>query len=206
MPTQLKHIAQSALSVFGIRTEEETPFQVVDRIGRVEVRRYDRRAAVETTVEAEDHSKARSAAFGILADYIFGKNHDRRRIAMTAPVATGDGREMAMTTPVETYSAGPDMLTMRFFLPAEITPANAPLPDDQRVRLVEVSEETLAVLGFSGTWTDEHLLNKREELTRSVGTSTWHAEGRPFWLFYDPPFAIPFLRRNEVAVRVSRKH
>ena len=122
---QIAHIAQSALSVFGIRTEEQPRYDVIDQAANVEIRRYDRRYAAETTLRASDEAKARSDAFNILASYIFGRNTSRRAIAMTAPV--------------ETVSSGPQgALIMRFFLPANLTKATAPLPDDRRVQLVEI--------------------------------------------------------------------
>ena len=55
-------------------------------IDGVEIRRYGPRIAAETTVAADEEA-ARSAGFRRLAGYIFGGNHQVRRIAMTAPVA-----------------------------------------------------------------------------------------------------------------------
>jgi hypothetical protein len=33
----------------------------------------------------------------------------------------------------------------------------------------------------------------------------WQPAGTPYALNYDPPFAIPFLKRNEVVVEVFRR-
>ena len=81
----------SALSVFGIRTAEEPPYQVIDRLGDVEIRRYGARFAAETTV-ADDGNQAMNRAFFILAGYIFGGNRRKQAIDMTAPVAMEDRR------------------------------------------------------------------------------------------------------------------
>lgn len=205
MPNLLKTVANSALSVVGVRTEEQPAYQVVERIGDVEVRRYALRFAAETTVTAADDNKARSEAFNILAGYIFGKNRNRREIAMTAPVATEGGREIAMTAPVQTSSSDNHM-TMRFFLPSDVTPSNAPVPDDPRVRLVEIPQEHLAVLQFTGTWSGDALRNKQHELLTALKDSTWETVGEPFSQLYDPPWTIPFLRRNEAAVRVRKRN
>ena len=48
-----------------------------------------------------------------------------------------------MTAPVETRSSQSGGLTMRFFLPTGVTAENALVPNDARVKLVEVAEEKL---------------------------------------------------------------
>lgn len=88
---------------------------------------------------------------------------------------------------------------MQFFLPARYSAASAPRPQDARIRLVELPEETLAVLRFSGRATSERVERYRNQLLGAV-----EASGEPVLFVYDPPFTIPFLRRNEVAVQVSR--
>jgi hypothetical protein len=45
---------------------------------------------------------------------------------------------------------------------------------------------------------------KTAVLLKVVAQSDWKPEGAVYELSYDPPFAIPFLRRNEVAVTVTR--
>lgn len=194
-------LLDSAASVFGIRTAEEPRYEVVDRIGDVEIRRYGPRFAAETTVQAEG-DKAMNQAFFILAGYIFGGNRRTQDIAMKAPVAMERGQAIAMTAPVATEASG-GRLTMRFFLPAAITAANAPEPNDQRVRLVAVPEEAVAALRFAGTWREGAIEGRKRELLAGLDGFGWTPVGDPFTQLYDPPFTIPFLRRNEVAVRVA---
>ena len=203
MPNPIAQFASSALAVFGIRTAEEPPFEVVDRVDAVEIRRYGPHFAAETTVDANDN-KAMNEAFFTLAGYIFGGNRQKRDIAMTAPVASESGEAMAMTAPAAMERGQHSGLTMRFFLPAEITPVNAPEPNDTRVRLIEVPEETVATLRFTGTWGAAAINARKQELVAKLRDTRWSPLGEPFTQFYDPPFTIPFLRRNEVAVRVNR--
>jgi hypothetical protein len=221
VPNYLVLALESALAVFGIRSVYEQPrYEVVERIGPVEVRRYAPRLAAETTVAPASEDEGRNEAFRILAGYIFGGNHEKADIAMTSPVAAGAGRDIAMTAPVETRAGGraqememtapdaaagtADGVTMRFFLPGKITRDNAPVPNDPRVRIVAVPEETIAALTFSGRGTKAALDAKTRELRGALAGSSWRAAEEPYALFYDPPFTIPFLRRNEVAVRVTR--
>jgi hypothetical protein len=199
----LKTIGLSLLAVFGIRTEAQPHYDVIDHVGTIEIRKYAPRLAAKVTVPSRSEYQARGVAFRILAGYIFGKNREKGDIAMTAPVATEKARTINMTAPVETSTDGKSNLTMQFFLPAEITVTNAPTPLDQRVKLVEVPEQTFASLRFSGSWSPSALANKNEVLLRELKGSKWHAKGAPISLFYDPPFTIPFLRRNEAAIEVS---
>lgn len=200
MPNYLKLAAESALSVVGIRSQYEQPrYEVIEFVGAVEVRRYAPRFAVQTTVEAADEATGRNAAFKILAAYIFGANRSKRDIAMTTPVETARPRDIAMTSPVLT-SGGGGRWTQRFYLPSDVTPETAPEPLDSRVELVQAPEETIAATIFTGAGQD--LDRRKRELVSELNGSRWEPAGEPFTMFYDPPFTIPFLRRNEVAVLV----
>jgi hypothetical protein len=206
VPNYLVLALESAVAVFGIRSVYEQPrYEVVERVGTVEVRRYAPRLAAETTVPAASEEEGRNAAFRILAGYIFGGNRARADIAMTSPVATGAtgaSQDIAMTAPVAAAGA-PGGVTMRFFLPSKITRETAPVPNDDRVKIVEAPEETIAALTFSGRGTEAALAARKGELRGALAGSSWRAAEEPYALFYDPPFTIPFLRRNEVAVRVT---
>ena len=202
MPNVFKAIVVSALSVIGIRTEQQPAYTVKERVGEIEIRQYAPRFAAETTVNVTDDSAARREGFNILAGYIFGKNHDKRKIAMTAPVETKSGRQIDMTAPVQNSSTQAGKMTMRFFLPTDITPSNAPVPNDSRVRLVQIPAQTMAVLRFSGSWTVEAIAEKQAELVAKLKGTRWAIIDHPFALFYDPPFTLPPLRRNEAAVLV----
>lgn len=204
-------ILLAGCSVFGIRSGTEQPaYQVVAELGEaVEVRRYGPRLAAEVEVEAGDEGEARNAAFRILANYIFGDNRAQEEIAMTAPVEIAkesEGETIAMTAPVETVR-GDGRLTMRFFLPAAFTEANVPRPTDPRVRILTVPGETLAVRRFTG-WHGPDDVEAEEARLRAtlddaaLDGAVWRPAGEAVAFFYDPPWTIPFLRRNEVALPV----
>jgi hypothetical protein len=188
----------------GIRSGTEEPrFEVVERLGEVEIRRYAPRIAAETTVAGTEEA-ARNEGFRRLAGYIFGANARRDRIAMTAPVAQAPGERIAMTAPVA--QAGSDGgWTIRFFMPARFSMETLPVPDDSRVTLVAVPEETVAVLRFSGLPRAEAVARYSADLTAALGASPWIATGPVQAWFYDPPWTVPALRRNEVSVPVTRR-
>ena len=197
--------ALSACSVVGIRSGTEEPkYQVIGHAGAVEIRRYPPRIAAETTVQGSEE-QARYTGFRRLAGYIFGKNHQREKIAMTAPVSQGSASEkIAMTAPVAQTSAGDGAWTIRFFMPAKYTLATLPAPDDPLVHLVEVPAEDYAVLRFSGVPTPGSVATETRKLLAALRRSDWMPAASPVAWFYDPPWTIPFMRRNEVAVNVTK--
>ncbi|WP_366518513.1 heme-binding protein [Bradyrhizobium sp.] len=196
-------VLESAAGVFGIRLYEEPRYDVVARLGEsVEIRRYAPRVAAEVDMAAADEA-GRNAAFQLLFSYIAGANRaasGKDNIAMTAPVAVGGKELVAMTVPVQT-TAATGAGHMRFFLPAKYTLASAPKPLDPRVRLVGVPEEQVAALRYAGSGADSEV--RRAELIEKLGSTKWRPVGEAYTLFYDAPFTLPFLRRNEAAVAVA---
>jgi hypothetical protein len=200
-------------SLFGIRSgTEESHYTVIAHQGAIEIRQYGARVAATTTVPVAGEA-ARSEGFQILAAYIFGRNRGQRSIAMTAPVAQGTaarasagdethGQVLAMTAPVAQQAAATGGSTISFFMPAGLTLAELPQPDDPRVVLTPVPPATYAVLRFTGDRSSERVAQQAQQLFAGLAGSPWHADGAATAWFYDPPWTIPFLRRNEVAVPV----
>jgi hypothetical protein len=181
----------------------EPPFTATVREGDFELRRYGPRVVAETQVSG-DWSEAGNEGFRRLAGYIFGKNGGRQEIAMTAPVAQrrGAGVKLAMTAPVGQRREG-DTWTVSFTMPAGETLATLPRPDDPRVVLRELPPVEVAVVRFSGRWTDANMQARAESLRAWTQSRGLRAVGEPEVNRYDPPFKPWFLRRNEVWVEVA---
>ncbi|MET0476108.1 MAG: heme-binding protein [Mycobacterium sp.] len=199
-----RQVAESALSVLGIRWGTEEPPHSTRRLGNgVEIRRYEPRIAAETTVTADEEA-ARTAGFRRLAGYIFGANDGGATIAMTAPVAQRrEGTKIAMTAPVAQSAAADGDWIIRFYMPSKWTMDELPSPDDDRVRLVTVPSETFAVLKFSGNRDAKAVAAYTERLENTLRAYGFEATGDPVAWFYDPPWTLPFVRRNEVAIPVT---
>lgn len=201
-------LAEGGASVLGVRYGTAEPRFVVEReTGGLQIRRYGPRVAAETTV-AEDEATARSAGFRRLAGYIFGGNHDSAKIAMTAPVAQESsdprrGQKIAMTAPVAQTAAANDAWVIRFFMPADYSMETLPAPNDPAVKLVTVPAETVAVLRFTGDRGPEAVASHTADLLHALQDTTLKPDGPPVAWFYDPPWTIPMLRRNEIAVPVT---
>jgi hypothetical protein len=122
---------------------------------------------------------------------------------MTAPVTqSAAGTKVQMTAPV-TQNAVPGGYVVQFVLPREVTLAAAPEPLDPRVKLREVESRLVAVIRYSGFWSDanydEHLSLLQQAL-RSAGAA-W--TGEPIYARYNAPFVPWFLRRNEIWLRLK---
>ena len=192
--------ANAVWSVAGIRTEEEPKYEVIGKIGIVEIRRYAPRLAAETIVAGEEE-KARGEGFNRLAGYIFGKNKGERNGETTATGAQAPSR-IAMTAPV-TQKAVEGGWRIRFFLPASFTKNTAPEPINAAVTITEVEAGTYAVLRFTGSTGAEAVAAQTATLSAVVRGSDWSAtDGAVAW-FYNPPWTLPPLRRNEVAIPVT---
>ncbi len=191
--------------MFGVRSSYEAPdYSVVQALSpAAEVRSYAPRLAAQATVENAEPGEGRNAAFRLLFDYISGKNRVADSIAMTVPVETNDGQSIAMTVPVETAS-GDEAATMRFFLPKRYTLETAPQPVDPRIKIVPIPAETLAVLTYSGSTSPEKASEKQQALLALLAETDWQPSGEASSLFYDPPWTLWFLRRNETVIPVAR--
>lgn len=194
------------LSTLGVNTGTEQPkYEVIERIGNsAEIRRYAPRIAAEATIDVAKSANPRGDAFRIVAAYIFGANKGKEKIDMTSPVEVkAEGETIAMTAPVE-IDKSEKSLTMRFFMPAQYSREGLPKPTDSRVKLVDIPSETVAVLRFSGSTGDAAVSARTAELLDRLTRTNWKIEGTPTAYFYNPPWTIPFLRRNEIAVAVSK--
>jgi hypothetical protein len=199
----LGQVAEAGGSIVGIRSGTEEPSFTLDRhVGGVEIRNYGPRVAAQTTIEADEEA-ARNEGFRRLARYIFGGNTAKTKIAMTAPVAQKQSEKIAMTAPVATARGAAGEWVIRFFMPSEHSLESLPVPSDERVQLVGVPAETIAVLRYSGTATLDAIASHTDQLLKTLRDNGFTTDGEPFSWFYDPPWTIPFRRRNEVAVKLA---
>ena len=126
---------------------------------------------------------------------------------MTAPVMAkeGDtpaGDKIPMTSPVlgERQAGG---WRYSFVLPAGYTLENAPLPSNPDITLAMIPGKKVAVIRYSGSWKEQTMREKSEELVEWIQASGFQILSRPRSARYDPPWTLPFLRRNEIMIDVD---
>lgn len=176
---------------------EEPDFEVVQRLDAVEIRQYAPYVVAEVMVPGPA-DQAGNRAFPLLAGYIFGKNKGERKMAMTAPVTqTAAPVKMAMTAPV-TQAATAEGYLVQFVLPKGVTLESAPEPLDPRVKIREVPAAKVAVVRFSGFWSDDNYQRHLGQLTSGLTAAGLRWKGEPVYSRYDAPWTPWFLRRNEI--------
>lgn len=192
---------------------ETVNFKVLSRKDQYEIREVEPYFIAETTMPAKSGFDfyGASQSFNVLAEYLFGKNRANEKMEMTTPVITrttiSDGEKMEMTTPVITRRVeDQDKWEMSFVMPSKYG-ATLPVPKDPSVRIKEVPRKIVAVAAFSGYVTDEEVKQRESRLRAAlkndrefqvkVGAAIEIAQ-------YNPPFTLPFTRRNEIALEVER--
>jgi SOUL heme-binding protein len=193
-----------AVGVFSqMRRVEEPKFTLVEQSGAFELRDYPPLLVAEATVKGA-RSVAINEGFRAIADYIFGNNIAAEKVAMTAPVTQQSSEAVAMTAPVTQQAAG-DAWTVRFIMPSQYTLETLPKPKNVAVTIKQVEGQRMAVLRFSGAADDQMLAEKTQALTAEMSKRSLVATAAAtYYAFYDPPWTLGFLRRNEVMIAVEK--
>jgi len=200
-------IFNSGCSVFGIRTYEATKYELIFDEANKEIRYYDSYIVAKTTVKGE-FKEAQGAAFRILAGYIFGDNEKKQKVAMTAPVVqepTAGSEKIPMTAPV-IQRPSEEGWVMSFMMPSVYKMEDLPTPKDKRIRFETVPARHVAVIRY--TWIGNESRNERKanELQKWIASlKGYEPISPPIYAGYDPPWTLPFLRRNEMMIEVKKK-
>jgi hypothetical protein len=183
---------------------EQAKYTVVKTEGSIEIRDYASSIVAETRVNKE-REEAINDGFRRIADYIFGNNVSNAKLAMTAPVTQEKSEKIAMTAPVTQQAADNDGKgwKVRFIMPAEYTLETLPKPKNPEVYIKAIPETRFAVITFSGIGSDERLKKETETLRAYISNNHYKEASRPSYAFYNPPWTLPFLRRNEVMIQIE---
>ena len=180
---------------------EEPTYSVVQKTDQFEVRQYAPYLVAEVVVPGPA-SEAGKQGFSLLGGYIFGKNKGERKLEMTAPVTQTPVEppapvKLEMTAPV-TQAAAPGGFLVQFVMPKGYTLATLPEPLDAKVKLREVPGNRVAVIRFSGSWSQSTYEEQLQKLRSALSAAGMATVGEPVSSRYNSPFSLPFLRRNEI--------
>ena len=175
-------LALGVLYNFGLNAMAiETPdYKVAAQEGKFEVRDYPAMTVARTAMGDGDFMR--------LFRFISGGNEAGQKIAMTAPVMVQhQGSESGMS----------------FVVPREVAAGKVPAPKAAEVSVDTMPAARFAVFTYSGRRTDKNEAEALGKLRAWMQRKNLRAEGEPVFAYYDPPWTLPFMRRNEVMLRVA---
>jgi effector-binding domain-containing protein len=180
---------------------EHPKYKVSERSGNIDIRDYAPMIVAEVEVKGE-RSEAIGKGFRIIADYIFGNNTAAQKVPMTAPVTQQGSEKIAMTAPV-TQQGGGGTWRVRFIMATKYTMETLPKPNNPAIEVKEIPGKRFAVIRFSGMAGEESLKQYNRELDDFLGAKGLIPLSPPTYAFYNPPWTLPFLRRNEVLIEIA---
>ena len=199
---------------------EEPAYTVLTQIDNFELRRYDGQLVAQTWVTGDQNAASR-AGFKILADYIFGNNTassgESSKISMTAPVTmqseatplenkkgSNDSQKIAMTAPVSMQQTD-GKWRVQFTMPSQYTMQTLPKPNNPDIEIIEVRAQTYGVIKFSGLAGSKKVAAQTDQLQSWMQAQNLKITGVPELARYNPPWTLPFMRRNEVMIAYQPK-
>ncbi|MFK7945805.1 MAG: heme-binding protein [Paracoccaceae bacterium] len=163
-------------------------YTIAEGDGDIEIRDYPELVVAEITTRGSRQEAVR-AGFPPLAGYIFAKEREGEKIAMTAPV---------------TQRAEGDEWTVQFIMPDGYTLDTLPRPTGSRVTLSTEAPIRRAAIRFSGWWDDESFAAREAKLRSWLAARGLSPDGAPIYAYYNDPFTPGFLRRKEVIFHFGR--
>jgi hypothetical protein len=182
-------ILGGVISFFSFRFKGiETPnYKVIKTLGDVEIREYPQMILAQTKLGGKRYESNGNNGFGVVANYIFGGNQQKQKIAMTAPVIMNMSETEA---------------SMSFVMPSQYQLSELPTPNSNAVSLVSQDSMKLAVLRFGGFSSDEKIAKYAQFLTQVLQENNIRTKGSLLFMGYNAPWDV-INRRNEVAFQID---
>ena len=169
---------------------EKPEYRLIRETEGIELREYSEHWLAECRVdEIKDLNLASNRAFNKLFNYISGDNQQSQKIAMTSPV---------QQLPSE------DGWLVSFVVPSSFYSGAIPEPRNPAIKLKKIEAGTFAALRYRGLWNNRTFEHHSAELLAAVSKLGMKPVGEVSSAVYNPPLTPPFLRRNEVLVRVTQ--
>ncbi|QDU80102.1 SOUL heme-binding protein [Polystyrenella longa] len=167
---------------------ESAQYEVVEKDGNIEIRKYPDLMLVST--ESNSEAKSRDGSFMRLFDYISGANESDQKIEMTTPVFMEKGGAESNER-------------MGFVIPQDVAKAGVPKPRKSAVSIRKREGGRFAVIRFSGRMDSDVAKSQEATLRKWVELRGLELEESAETAGYDPPFTLGPLRRNEVLIRLK---
>ena len=167
---------------------ETLNYRLLTKVDNVEIRSYSEHLLATVKVDS-GFSRAGYSAFGDLFDYISGNNREKQKIAMTTPV---------IQRPTKKGWA------VSFVMPEMLLSQGMPEPQSNQVVQEKIESRLMAAVQYSGSWRESKFLKHKGILIKTIKKTEYRICGPVLWARYNPPFSLPFMRRNEVIAQVCK--
>ncbi len=193
----LSVLAVGAAMIGPIMSNVEVPaYKILKKEQNIEIRQYPPLIIAEVKT-AGSRQASISDGFRILADFIFGNNEGEKRLSINGPITQQEGIKIAMTAPVQQEKTDAEW-AISFIMPSKFSIDTIPNPINDRIKIIQMPSKRYAVITFSGRSTEANLTKHTNELEIYMNGSSYSKVGNAKYAFYNPPWTLPFLRRNEV--------
>ena len=166
---------------------ESAEYSVIEKDGSFEIRQYPDLMLVTTKTESD--LQGNDGSFMRLFGYISGANEKEQKVSMTTPVFMESGEEATGQ--------------MGFVIPKQVASSGAPQPSAADVKIRKREGGRFAVIRFSGRLDSKSAEKQEAKLREWIAEKRLECEDEAEQAGYDPPFTPPFLRRNEVLIRLN---
>ncbi len=165
------------------KTAQYKVIQIISE--KIEVREY--KNLTLATVTANEDSKNNN--FRILFKFISGNNEQNQEIKMTTPVF----QEKIL-----------NKRSMSFVMPDEFNHNNIPKPVNRNISIENLENVRFIAIRFSGRSSDDNFTKYQTILEETIKENNIKLySDNPTKAYYNSPWTIPFLKRNEVLYQLS---
>lgn len=173
----------------------DTKYEVIKKItDSIEIREYQDLTLITThdkdcQTENQESSKTQNKLFRPLFNFITGNNSDDKKYNMTTPVFAK-------------VQKGCSSLS---FVIANEDNEKIPAPNDKEVEVSTLKSSKFIVIRFSGRAIDKNFAKYETILREEIEKQGIRADlSQPIRAYYNAPWTLPFLKRNEVMFRVKK--
>jgi effector-binding domain-containing protein len=181
----------------------EPPFTMITTQKNISIRQYPPLAVAQIEVEG-NRETAVDTGFRLLADYIFGQNVEGKKMEMIAPVIE-QGIPSHPSVYAQEHKLDANKWLIQFFMPINQPIESLPKPINEAIKLTTLPAKKLIVIRFSGRGDQSSLLHQLNELDQFIAENDVKVKGEPMLAFYNPPWTIPFFKRNEIMYEMTEK-
>ena len=181
---------------------EQPKYKVLLSDKIIEIREYQPIIIAEVKIIGE-RKEAIKIGFKLLADYIFGNNQIKEKIEMTAPVQQQHNKVISMTKPVMQQKHD-SAWKVNFVMPSKYTIETLPKPNNRDINIKELPNKKYIVIKFSGSNSDDNIVKNEIEIKKYISQNHIKSIAEPIYAFYNPPWTLPFLRRNEIMIEIEK--